>query len=74
MNELIQIFSACLGAAGGVQPGRDDGGQHLRDYDNLSLQGEDQDKLRLTMTFNHGNKDPRSSQSLVFSSIYLWNS
>ena len=48
MNELIQIFSACMGTTGGVQPGRDDGGQHLRDYDNLPLQGEDQDKLSLT--------------------------
>ena len=45
---IFEIFSACLGAAGGVQPGRDDGGQRLRDYDNLPLQGEDQDKLSLT--------------------------
>ena len=48
MNDLIQIFSACLGTTGGVQPGRDDGGQRLRDCDNLPLQGEDQDKLSLT--------------------------
>ena len=43
---MIEIFSACLGAAGGVQPGRDDGSQRLGDCDNLPLQGEDQDKLR----------------------------
>ena len=46
---MIQIFSACLGAAGGVQPGRDDGGQHVRNCDNLPLQGEDQDKIRQTV-------------------------
>ena len=68
---LIQIFSACLGAAGGVQPGRDDGRQHLRDYDNLPLQGEDQDKLRETLIINHANKYIQNHHNIISQQQYV---